>query len=100
MQCGRAGGAVGQGGYEVSWRLALDGEARPSKLMASAAPPAHAAPSRVGPEISASGGCGLLGACAVLAAVTLCAAADRPLKLAMHGLPSAISHVKGLQALV
>lgn len=89
---GRAHDAVGQGEYEVSWRLELGGEARPSKLMASAAPPAHAAPSRVGPEISASGGCGLLGACAVLAAVTQQTAADPPIELAMRGLPSGDPH--------
>ena len=43
--------------------MALGGEALPLKVMPIAEEPAHAAPSLVGPEIMASGGCGLLGAC-------------------------------------
>lgn len=55
--------ALCTGTHKASWRLALGGEARPSKVMPSAEPPAHEAPSLTGPEISASGGWGLSGAC-------------------------------------
>ena len=48
--------ALRMGTHEASWRLALGGEARPSKVMPRAEPPAHEAPSFTGPEISASGG--------------------------------------------